>query len=248
MPKSTVANPNTRYARNFVSNIFNMRFSFFVLSVCLFTACIGDDIVEDYISPEIRIQNPVSSIEEGTTYQFQYQFINNVGLEEAISPFWSSADETILTIDQSGLASAIAEGNTSLTISFQDEFGETATLIEPIEVGASTVVVAPMMRAGSVATTSSYPLTGDFVLTELPGGNLLLSFGDDYNADNSLPGLFVYLSNNPNTISGAYEIGAVEVFNGAHEYNFAGAGLNEYAYVLYYCKPFNVKVGDGEIL
>jgi len=224
-----------------------MRFLFTALSLCLFTACIGDDIVEDYISPEIRIQNPVSSIEEGTTYQFQHRFINNVGQEETISPSWSSADEAILTVDQSGLASAIAEGNTTLTISFQDEFGEIATLTEPIEVGASTVVVEPRERTGSVATTSSYPLTGDFTLTELPGGNLTLSFGDDYNADNRLPGLFVYLSNNPNTISGAYEIGAVQVFDGAHEYSFAGAGLNEYAYVLYFCKPFNVKVGDGQI-
>lgn len=230
-----------------MSNIFNMRFLLSVLSLCLFAACIGDDIVDDYVSPEIRIQNPVSSIEEGTSYQFQHQFINNVGQEEAITPTWSSADETILTVDQSGLASAIAEGNTMLTVSFQDEFGETATRMEPIEVGASTVVVEPMVRTGSVATTSSYPLTGDFTLTELPGGNLTLSFGDDYNADNRLPGLYVYLSNNPNTISGAYEIGAVDVFNGTHDYTFAGAGLNEYAYVLYFCKPFNVKVGDGQI-
>jgi hypothetical protein len=224
-----------------------MRFLLFPLLLCLLTSCIGDDIVEDYVSPVIRIQNPVSSIEEGTIYQFQHQFINNVGQEETVSPTWSSADEAILTIDQSGLATAIAEGNTNITISFEDEFGETATRNEPVEVGASTVVIEPMMRAGSVATTSSYPLKGDFVLTELPGGNLTLSFGDDYNADNRLPGLFVYLSNNPNTISGAYEIGAVETFNGAHSYTFAGAGLNEYAYVLYFCKPFNVKVGDGEI-
>ncbi|MFK8165763.1 MAG: hypothetical protein AB8H12_25160, partial [Lewinella sp.] len=192
-------------------------------------------------------QNPVSSIEEGTTYQFQHQFINNVGQEEAITPTWSSADESILIIDQSGLASAITEGNTSITLTFEDEFGEVARHNEPVEVGASTVVIEPMMRSGSVATTSSYPLMGDFVLTEGSDGNLILSFGDDYNADNRLPGLFVYLSNNPNTISGAYEIGAVDTFSGAHEYSFSGAGLNEYAYVLYFCKPFNVKVGDGEI-
>ncbi|WP_020567306.1 Ig-like domain-containing protein [Neolewinella persica] len=224
-----------------------MRSLLFVLPLCLFASCIGDDIVEDYVSPTIRIQNPVSSLEEGTTYQFQHQFINNVGQEETVVPEWSSADEAILAIDQSGLATAIAEGNTNITVSFEDEFGEIATLTTSIEVGASTVVVEPTMRTGSVATTSSYPLKGDFVLTELPGGDLNLSFGDDYNADNRLPGLFVYLSNNPNTISGAYEIGAVETFNGAHEYTFAGAGLNEYAYVLYFCKPFNVKVGDGQI-
>ena len=81
-----------------------MRWLLFVFSLSLFTSCIGDDIVDDYVSPEIRIQNPVSSIEEGTTYQFQHQFINNVGQVESISPSWSSADEAILTVDQSGLA------------------------------------------------------------------------------------------------------------------------------------------------
>ena len=118
-----------------------MRFILFALSLCFFSACIGDDIVNDYVSPEIRIQNPVSSIEEGTTYQFQHRFLNNVGQEETVSPTWSSADESILTIDQSGLASAIAEGNTSIMVSFQDEFGETATREAPIEVGASTCLL-----------------------------------------------------------------------------------------------------------
>lgn len=224
-----------------------MRSLFFLFLSLLFVSCIGDDIVDDYVTPQIRIQNPVSSIEEGTSYQFQHQFVNNVGQEESVSPTWSSGDPSLLTVDNNGLANAIAEGNTTITVAFQDEFGETATTTESIEIGASTVVVEPMGRSGSVATTSSYDLRGDFELNELPNGDLHLTFGDDYLADSGLPGLFVYLSNNPNTISGALEIGAVRVFNGAHDYTFSGATLNEYAYVLYFCKPFNVKVGDGEI-
>ena len=44
------------------------------------------------------------------------------------------------------------------------------------------------------------------------------------------------------------EIGAVEVFKGAHSYILEGdIPLNQYDYLLYYCKPFNVKVGDGPI-
>ena len=39
----------------------------------------------------------------------------------------------------------------------------------------------------------------------------------------------------------------VNIFDGAHEYTFTGADIFEYDYLLYYCKPFNVKVGDGEI-
>ena len=40
----------------------------------------------------------------------------------------------------------------------------------------------------------------------------------------------------------------VQVFDGAHEYALpAGIGLLDYDYLLYYCKPFGVKVGDGAI-
>ena len=36
---------------------------------------------------------------------------------------------------------------------------------------------------------------------------LILSFAENYKTDDVLPGLYVYLTNNPNTINGALEIG-----------------------------------------
>jgi len=213
----------------------------------LFTACIGDDIVADYVAPQIRIENPAMSIEAGTTYQYEAQFLNNVGQMEAVSLAWSSDHPELLAIDNNGLATAIAEGNTMVTAAYTDEFGEEAKTSVPVEIGASTVVIEQMERSGSVATTSIYPLQGDFTLSEQDDGTLKLAFGDDYNADTELPGLFVYLSNNPNSSAQAFEIGRVDVFNGAHEYIISGVGINDYDYVLYYCKPFNVKVGHGDI-
>jgi len=60
--------------------------------------------------------------------------------------------------------------------------------------------------------------------------------------------LYVYLTNNPSTTAGALEIGKVTVFEGTHIYTIEGdIPLNQYNYLLYFCKPFNVKVGDGEI-
>ncbi len=222
-----------------------------LLFTCLLSACIGDDIVEDYVAPQIRITNLVSEIEAGTSYQFDFSFLNNVGNREAVTPSWTSADPTILTIDQTGLAEGVAEGETMISLAYTDEFGETASRSYPIEVGASTVIVEePEVRTGTVATTTFYDLTGDFTLETIPedqNGDLRLSFGADYVADDGLPGLYVYLTNNPNTTAGAYEIGRVDVFRGAHDYVISGVGLNDYSYVLYFCKPFNVKVGDGLI-
>lgn len=223
----------------------------FLLFIPFVTACIGDDIVDDYVQPQIRLTNPVSEIEAETSYQFEFNFINNIGITEAVTPEWTSSDETLLTISPAGLASALQEGNVVVSLSFTDEFGETASRSYDLTIGASTVVVEePTFRTGTIATTTFYDLEGDFTLSELldgEEGDLKLEFGNDYRADNGLPGLFVYLSNNPNSTNGAFEIGAVQTFSGAHEYIIDGVELAQYRYVLYFCKPFNVKVGDGEI-
>ena len=212
-----------------------------------FSACVGDDIIDDYVQPTLRITNPVSEIEEGTSYRFEHQFVNNVGQPETVGVRWSSGDAALLDIDDTGLANALAPGSTTVTATFTDEFDETVSVTENVEIGATTVVVEEMFRTGTARSTSSYPLEGEFRLTALETGELQLSFFDDYSADDRLPGLYVYLSNNPNSIGGAYEIGPVEIFEGAHDYVFSGPELAEYAYVLYFCKPFNVKVGDGPI-
>ncbi len=102
------------------------------------------------------------------------------------------------------------------------------------------------IRSGVIQTTSSYVMEGDFEI-RIEAGQLLIDIADNYWASFALPGLYVYLTNNPNTTANALEIGAVEVFNGVHQYLVNDVGLNDYNYLLYFCKPFNVKVGDGEI-
>lgn len=226
-----------------------MRTLLLLLTTALFTACVGDDIVDDYVTPVIRIDNLATEIEAGTTHQYGMTFFNNVGQMEEVSAEWTSADPAVLTVDNTGLATGVAEGSTTVSLTFTDEFGETVSTTEGVTVGASTVVVEePAERRGTVATTSTYPLMGDFVLAEIADtDNLDLSFDSDYEADDSLPGLYVYLSNNPNSTSGAYEIGRVETFSGAHNYEITGVAIDDYRYVLYFCKPFNIKVGVGEI-
>lgn len=224
-----------------------MRFFSLILLVSLLFSCIGEDVVDDYVAPQIRLTNPISSLEEGTSYQFEFQFFNNVGQAEAVTASWSSEDPSIVSVSATGLASALEIGTTNLSVTYQDEFGESATDALSVEVGESTVVVEVMSKSGSIATTSSYDLMGDFTLTELPDGRLDLSFGADYVADSGLPGLYIYLTNNPSTTNGALEIGAVQTFEGAHNYLIEGASINDHSHVLYFCKPFNVKVGDGEI-
>lgn len=217
----------------------------FMIFILGLNSCIGDDIIEDKIDPVVRILNPVDTIEINTSYQFEATYFNNVGQEEMNTLTWTSSDESIISITSDGNATAHELGNALIMIETTSADGEVVTDEYAVVVGNSTVVVS-MIRTGTVQTTTFYDLEGDFSMEEIDG-KLILSFADNYKASANLPGLYVYLSNNPNTLAGAFEIGAVTVFDGAHSYELdSSVGLTDFEYVLYFCKPFNVKVGDGQ--
>ena len=125
---------------------------------------------------------------------------------------------------------------------------ETSTMTTGTETSTMTgVVIAPQFFEGEIRSTSSYVLEGKFRY-EHDGTRITLSLDSSYRASTSLPGLFIYLGNNPRTVNGAFEIGEVKVFSGAHQYVLPPSiELTDYKYIIYWCKPFSVPVGEGEI-
>lgn len=219
------------------------RFIFLLLAL---VGCVGEDVVMDEVDPEVRISNSISNMEIGTTWQFEYMFLNNVGVEEEPDQInWSTSNASIAIINQDGLATALDYGEVIITLSAEYEGEEVNTSIT-FEVTDDPTTSSQDNRQGSIMTTSSYDLTGDFNIS-IDGSELVIEFDENYVADDGLPGLYVYLTNNPNTPTGGYEIGPVEVFTGAHEYRLPDIALFDYDYLFYYCKPFEVKVGVGEI-
>lgn len=215
----------------------------------LFGGCIGDDIIFDTVPETLRIINPLDTLAVGDTYAFELLFTNNVGIEESRVATWGSSDPAILEVDAQGQATGVSKGQATLTARVELADQSPLSVSKMIVVDEETVEQDPnsTTRQGIIRTTSNYVLKGTFELKK-DGENLILEVFEDYEATSALPGLYVYLSNNPNTTQGALEIGAVDVFRGAHSYTISGdVPLNQYDYLLYYCKPFNVKVGDGEI-
>lgn len=210
-----------------------------------FSSCIGDDIIQDTIAEDLRIMNPIDTLGAGDTYQFEATFFNNVGQEEMKTVSWASSNTAILTINNTGLATGVAMGTATITAEVELVGADPIQTNFEIVVAEETIINPSSERTGTLQTTSSYTLQGTFVLKEVADG-LELELMADYAASSSLPGLFVYLSNNPNSTSGAYEIGPATSFSGAHSYQLPNSiGLNDFSHVLYFCKPFNVKVGDG---
>ncbi len=218
-----------------------------LFAILLFQSCIGDDVIMDEVDPVIRITNPIDSIGLNSTYQFEFMYLNNVGQEETVTPTWNSSDTDVVTIDQNGLLQPLAIGTSDISLSFDDGSSIVAATQKVYIRDTTTVPEMTMERSGTITTTSSYQLEGDFTLNINNDGDLILSLADNYAASTALPGLYIYLTNNPSTTSGAFEIGAVSTFSGAHIYNLGSMGLFDYSHVLYFCKPFNVKVGDGVI-
>lgn len=223
------------------------RISISLLVLSLFTGCIGDDIVFDTVPESVRILNPVDSIAVGDTLQLAARYTNNIGQEETQPIIWNSSAPALLAIDEDGLAVGLAPGD--VTVAAEVILADQTTVMDAFNVVvAEQVIMDPGdgERSGSIRSTSSYLLQGDFTVKQ-DGSGLILELAENYRASTSLPGLYLYLTNNPATVNNALEVGKVAVFDGAHSYRINGVGLNDYDFLLYWCKPFSVKVGDGEI-
>jgi hypothetical protein len=165
-----------------------------------------------------------------------------------------TTDTATTTSTTSGTASNTTDSNTSTSTTGSGTATTTpntatSTTNTSTTIGDDDVVVtAPQSYQGTIQTTSSYVLTGSYEYGLNDAGQLVLDIAADYLASKALPGLYVYLTNNPNSPSGGYKIGEVTVFSGAHSYILPSSiDVNDYKYILYWCKPFSVKVGDSTI-
>jgi len=221
------------------------QFLFLVLgTVCVFQSCIKDDFVQDSVDPVIRITNAIDSLQLNSEYQFEQTYFNNIGRAEEVDVTWVSSNSDVITINSEGNASALALGESLISVSYNDN-GVIISDEVNIIVGESTSSLSQIIM-GEIITTSSYELTGAFELAETANG-VTLSFDDSYKASTALPGLYVYLSNNRNSVANGLEISSVSVFSGAHSYEIENVGMADFSYIVYFCKPFNVKVGEGEL-
>ena len=221
-----------------------------LVGLLLLFSCVKTDYINDRVDPKIIISNPLLSLKDGDSHQFEVNYFNYVGKEiQNPNVSWSSNNEAVLSITDDGLATANSIGKATVTATLTTtEESLTISNDNEVEVTMSDTVEDPVKFEGTIATTSSYQLEGSYVLETLDNDVLRLSLGDDYVASTSLPGLYVYLGNNPNSVADAYEIGPVTVFQGAHFYDLPESiSIYDYSYILYWCKPFGVKVGEGQI-
>tara|TARA_R110000796_G_scaffold118864_1_gene232760 strand:+ start:130038 stop:130706 length:669 start_codon:yes stop_codon:yes gene_type:complete len=210
-----------------------------ILSMAWLSSCIGTDIVEDIAVPEtISISNAIDSLKVGESYTFSADYFNGLGEPVQAMIAWSSSDPSIISIEQTGSAQAIAAGN----VYIKAVKGNNADSVK-VNAGNTTSVLANK-RQGTFMGRNNYSVSGNFSLQEV-NGDLTLIFDDNFRSSNG-PGLYVYLSNQPTNITGGEEVGKLMKNSGAQSYSIAAnVQLTTYNYVLIYCKPFGVPFGTG---
>lgn len=213
----------------------------YLLIIYLFlSGCIGTDIIEDMIDEALVINTRITGIKVGETVIYKATYFDNVGEPMPAEIEWTSSNESVITINNKGEATALAVGNANIVASHKDLLDEIG-----VEAGDETVE-DDTERKATLTTTSSYPLVGTAILRK-DNGELFLDLLDDFSTTSDLPGLYVYLTNNVSNVSGAVGIGKVVKFTGAQTYPIPGnPGLYDFNYILFYCKPFAVPVGNGK--
>ena len=220
-----------------------------IITIGTIQSCVENDIIDDRIQEKLSLNRVIEKLTLNTTFQYTTKYTNNVGEVKTPTIIWSSSNPTIISVSNTGLITGLAIGQSVITAKVTTSEGKVVTTKNTITVTTEIIDNGNLReKSGAIKTTSSYLLQGKFTIKEIANTNdLELKIDASYQASSSLPGLYLFLTNNPTNISGAEEIAKVTVYNGAHSYIIKNTGINDFNHLLYWCKPFSVKVGDGEI-
>jgi hypothetical protein len=211
-----------------------------LISMLALSSCIGTDIKEELDVPEeVAISTAIDSLAIGDSFSFAADHFDDFGERTGESIIWSSSDESIISINDTGLATALSPGN----VYVRAWVGSTGDSVR-VNAGQTTSVIA-MARRGTLQGANNYRVVGSFSLTD-QGDNLELTLSDDFSTSSG-PGLYVYLSNSSRRVTGGLEVGRLGRRSGAQTYTISksDAQLNTFSHIVIYCKPFGLAFGFG---
>ncbi len=147
---------------------------------------------------------------------------------------WESGDASVIEINE-GVIKALAKGKSTISAA-SEGISSQPLIIEVSEVA---------LREGSFEGAAGHKAEGNAILTMTNSG-VQLELSDDFSADNG-PGLYLYLSNQPNNVDAGVEIAPLAKLTGSSSYGIEGVSLADFNYVIIYCKPFKVVVGRAQL-
>lgn len=181
----------------------------------------------------VVIIKDTTKINVGDVFQFEAEVRNGFGDPVSSNITWSSSDNSVLSISSTGLATALLQGTSNVMAS-----------AEGVNSAASQVVVlegANGRRSGSFQDENGYNVSGNVEMRPGPGNNFELHF-TNFNCQPG-PDLYIYLGNS--TTSGI-EITELTQLTGSFTQQLPGnIQLNDYNYVLIWCRSANAAFGSA---
>ncbi|MFH4966409.1 hypothetical protein V8G69_15515 [Gaetbulibacter sp. M235] len=216
-------------------------------------SCIQDDIIADFVPEEVRIISNVNTLTVGDVLKLEASYFNKVGQKENKTIVWESSNLKVLSIDEANTISAESEGDATISAKTTGDSGELtdSKFIMVVKKG-DVVMPSESIKKGTFTPTSSYESAGDFEIKKNSTG-IQIELSSNYIGDDSLPGFALFLTNNPNSLVNALQIDAYDDSDGVHYkgafiYNIEGVGLNDYKYLVQWCRPFSILVGQALIM
>ena len=236
------------------------RTRWFLLSftvTAMLSGCIGTDIIDDAADLPPTITPPADpSLKVGDTLRLTVQVTRPIGNDDEVTLFWNSSRPEVLTVDNTGLVTALAEGTAEVTAAANGV--ESAPLLlavgEEEEEAPPPPVATDAAREGTLMGQGGYTAEGTVTLSQDDTGNVILTTSDDFNVSFAA-GTFLYLSNSEDgrqTATTGLEVADVsESTTGAQTFNVtevdASVALDTYRYVVVLCKPFSLTFGTAEL-
>jgi len=189
---------------------------------------------------QILSPNNVTVLDIGQTLQLSAEALNLSGepLEEEIEVTWSSDDPSIAEVDENGLVTGLANGMVMINAVAENASGS---------INLTVCSSESLSRSGNFMGINGYRASGMVALNTSSDGSITIDFASDFSVQNG-PGLYLYLSNQSDEVTGGLEIGELRSTSGADSYEISeSADINDFNYVILYCKPFGVGFGTAEL-
>ena len=191
---------------------------------------------------EVKITTPSkTSFQINEKLQLVAQALNVSGSvlkDKLIS--WESSNPAVISVSASGEITAEAAGK--------------ASIIAKTDSVSSAVLALEVQSASKMATFSgsgSYTVTGTATMFYNESDDLILEFSNDFSVSSFGAAIYVYLSNQDNSVAGGAEIQQLTK-QGGQSYNLTTINpsltIDSYDYVIIHCKPFNIPFGKSSKL
>jgi uncharacterized protein YjdB len=188
---------------------------------------------------KVVVQPDSANLSAGQTVQFTAAAVNlNSETISGKTFTWRSSNTSVATVNNSGLATALAPGSANIIAT-----------TDGIDSSPAIVQVAGGVRTGTFVKRpgTSYTVSGTAILDEQTDGSLVLKFGSDFSTSSG-PGLYVYLATTNQVGSTSLEVARLKSTRGEQSYDLpATVKIDSYNWAIIHCKPFNVTFGYAEL-